>query len=100
MIASIQYTCTGTEPGSIYFNPCSGKEIIDVLVDGYSFLHVGESETGTYRAVVDNNYGLVSLPEITKGMLVQVIYKTLPTAIEEIVMSEFSPLDFAAGEFA
>ena len=100
MIASIQYTCTGTEPGSIYFNPCSGKEIIDVLVDGYSFLHVGESETGTYRAVVNNNYGLVSLPEITKGMLVQVIYKTLPIEVEEVVMLDFEPSDFAAEDFA
>ena len=100
MIASIQYTCTGVEPGGIYFSACSGKQIIDVLVDGYSFLHVGESEIGTYRAVVDNNFGLVLLPVITKGMLVQVIYKTLPIEVEEDVMLEFSPLDFASGDFA
>jgi hypothetical protein len=62
---------------------------------------VGESEIGTYRAVVDNNFGLVLLPVITKGMLVQVIYKTLPIeAEEEDVMLEFSPLDFASGDFA
>lgn len=101
MIKSIQYTCLGTEGNDIYFHPCSGNVIIDVLVDGYSFLHVAEETSGGYRAVVDNHYGKVTLSAITAGMLVQVIYKTLPR-FETVTMelTDFDIDDFDSGDFA
>ena len=91
MIASIQYTCKGTEAGDIYFHAASGYEIIDVLNNGVSI-----------AMVTDEEYGLVTVPSTNKGDLVQIIYKTLPrvagytggTELVDFVTDDFESADF------
>jgi hypothetical protein len=86
MIASIQYTCKGTEAGDIYFHAASGYNIIDILNNGVSI-----------PMEKDETYGLVVVPSTNKGDLVQIIYKTLPR--NSSVSGGTSMVDFTDGDF-
>jgi hypothetical protein len=88
MIASIQYTCKGTEAGDVYFHAASGYEIIDVLNNGVSI-----------AMVTDEEYGLVTVPSTNKGDLVQIIYKTLPRNSTSGSMVDFTDGDFETADF-
>lgn len=92
MIASVQYTCIGSEVNDginteIYFHPASGLKIIDTIVKGKS-----------KDLTIDETTGFVLVNELLeRGDLVQVIYKTLPRNAS--VSTGGSMVDFTDGDF-
>jgi hypothetical protein len=91
VIAVTQIRILGSETkvgGSTYINHArsSGREIFDVIVNGYS---------KNFNVVtVTNTTGIIIIPELLeRGDLVQVLFKMFPT-IPVVQVGEFDPADF------
>ena len=99
MIASVTITPTGNEltvdgRTVLYAYQASGREIIDVLYNGDSI--------DNWQDHTDNTYGSVSVPIVTKGDYIEVIYKSLPRVTTTIapVIVDYTEGDYEAADYS